>query len=192
MKKNKITLKQVGYLGLLVFYICVGIFVILYAALPTDYNSKIMGLMVLLSSIVHILLYFLTEGYKRPEKGFFLVIGIIAFSLGIVFLTTKVMTIPEICLYWGILDIVRSSLEIKDVIPELKENKIEIVELVISFGDIVLGILLCVHLEEGIQLHLYYFGAAFILSAIKYILHGLITTRKSNDSNKTDSKNESL
>lgn len=184
------TIKKILSLLLVAFYLCVGVLTIIIAVAPNiDKTPQMCGLLVVLSSIVHIFLYFINEGYKNKEKGFFLVIGIVAFSLGLIFMLSGIeipgkeeevqaLGIAEICLYWGILDIVRSSLEIKDIIPELKENKLNFLELAISIGDIVLGILLCIERGNGIALHLIYLGSAFILTAMKILVQIIIVKKK--------------
>ena len=133
-------------------------------------NHVYLGLLVLGGSLPHLLIYFITGGYKSTSKTCLLVVGIIGFALGFVFVYSETMTLEEICLYWGILDIVRGAIEIGDTIPHVAHNKLELLEIGISIGDIVLGILLCIHLHHGIKLHLIYFGIAFILYAVKMII----------------------
>lgn len=176
MVKNNI--KNFVYLALFAIYLIIGIYIIIVAYNGVEHDHIRIGVYVILSSIVHILLYFINRGFEKDDKSFFLVIGIVAFCMGIVFIFTKVFTVSIMCAAWGILDIVRSSLEIKDIIPQIKKNKAQLIELFISIGDIVLGVLLCIHLESELLLHLVYFGSVFILTAIKYIIHNFITHKK--------------
>ena len=169
--------RNILFYVLLLVYLGVGIYTIVISNQVNGTYPWRCGLLIMLSSIVHILLYIVKQGYKYKEKGFFLVIGLIGLALGIIFLVNKKADIYTICLYWGLLDIVRGSLEIKDIIPELKNNKLEIVELVISIGDIVLGILLCLRQESGLQVHVIYIGASFILTCIKLIVDEIIQKR---------------
>lgn len=170
------TIKKILTLVLILFYIGVGIYTICYAFMRgTNLDvSQYLGLLVILSSVVHILLYFIQEGYKNKDKMFYLILGLIGLSLGIVFLCNRTATIDEICFYWGILDIIRGSEELAHAIPDIKNNKLEIVEVVIALGDIVLGILLCVKGEAGITAHLVYLGVAFLLTAIKFVVDIII------------------
>lgn len=176
MKKNLLT--QITYSFLLVFYVVVGILTIVMSGEAYEKTPIFCGMLVLLSSIVHIVLYFLKDGLKNSSKSYFLVIGIVGLALGIIFMASDEVTIEQICFYWGILDIVRGALEIKGHLPEIKINKLVIVEILISLGDIILGILLCIHLKHGIELHLIYLGAAFIVSAINILAENLIHIHK--------------
>lgn len=168
---------------LLIFYLGVGIFTIAFASEGGDnlQTAKYLGLLVLLSSIVHIILYFIHEGYKNKDKMFYLILGLIGLSLGIVFMVNKNATVEEICLYWGILDVVRGSVEMAHSIPEVKENKLQILEVAISLGDIILGILLCINRGSGITAHLIYLGIAFIVTAIKIVVDYVIEYNKTKE-----------
>ena len=159
---------------LVAFYVAVGIFTITHAATQNEYAANILGIIVVLTSLVHVALYFLKAGWKNPSKGFYLVIGIVGVGLGFVFMFSEHIDIINICIFWGILDMIRAALEIKDVIPELKEEKLEIIPLLVSIGDFILGILLCIHGEEGIAVHLIYLGSAFILTAVKFVVEMII------------------
>ena len=125
-------------------YVSFGVFTLVFALGPMEYSTLFCGLLILLSSIVHVFLYFFYEGYKRNEKGFYLVLGLIGVALGIIFMCNQKADIQTVCTVWGVFDIIRASVEIKESIPEIKKSKLEIIEIVISLGEIVLGILLCI------------------------------------------------
>lgn len=107
-----------------------------------------------------------------------LIIGLIGVALGIVFIVNKDITLENMCFYWGILDIVRGALEIAHIVPQVKNNKLYIVEIILSSGDIVLGILLCIHLSHGLQVYLTYLGIAFLVSAFNQIVNLIIRKKK--------------
>ena len=128
-----------------------------------------MGIAMLLSGVPHIFIYIIQQGYKNFFKSSFFEFGLVAMCFGIVFMTGQ-LTIELICIMWGAFDIIRGAFELKDIIPEVKKSKLEIIELFAVIGDIVLGILLCAHMVHGIPLHLIYMGLSYFLIAVKKVL----------------------
>lgn len=157
---------------LIVFYMIVGMVVFAFAFqdFEKEYAHVLLGVATLVSGGAHALIYLLEKGYQTHKKSTYLMLSLLAVCLGIIFIFTEDLTVGQICLIWGLFDIIRSSFELKEVIPEVKENKLQIIEVFISTGDIILGVLLCIHLEHGIQLHLFYFAAAYLLSAVNVLL----------------------
>lgn len=163
----------------IIYYLAIAVIIFVMLTNPDFYSNKeYLGYLVLAGSIPHLVIYFINGGYKSKAMTGILIIGIVGFALGFVFVFSESMTIEMICLYWGILDICRGAIEIGETIPHVKHNKLEILEIGISTGDIILGVLLCIHLEHGIKLHLIYFGIAFILYALKIVVELLILRHK--------------
>ena len=148
--------------------------------LDSDFSREhtFLGTLVLIGSIPHIAIYFINHGYQSKGKSPYLIVGIVGFVLGLIFVFSDNITVDQICLYWGILDIVRGSVEIADTFPKIKDDKLELIEIGISTGDIAIGALLCIHLASGIRLHLIYFSIAFILYAVKIVTEYIISRRK--------------
>lgn len=102
--------------------------------------------------------------------NFDIAFGIISISIGVVALA-KHMELKEICLLWGIFEVVEGAFEIQHLVILVHEKeKIAIAEIVIAAVQIVFGTLLCIHTEEEIKLHLIIVGIIFILSAVAQIL----------------------
>lgn len=161
---------------LIIFYFLVAAIVFSFAFqdFEKDNAHVILGIATLLSGGAHALIYLQERGFETHKKSVYLMLSLLAACLGIIFIFTESLAVPQICLIWGLFDIIRSSFELKEVIPEVKENKLQIIEVFISCGDIILGILLCIHLAHGIPLHLFYFSAAYLLSAVNIILKMII------------------
>lgn len=170
MNKNHIVLKIFKSIFAL-YYLAIAIIIFIFLNNPNFVNThSYFASLVLAGSIPHLVIYFMNNGFRSAQKSGFLIVGIVGVALGFIFEFSETMTINQICMYWGILDICRGAIEISDTLPHLKHNKLEIIELVVSTGDIALGILLCIHLEEGIKLHLTYFAIAFVLYAVKMVI----------------------
>lgn len=163
------------YLLLVVCYIAIGVFVLIFANDAREKNNEILGTLILLSSVPHLLIFVVQGGLKNSRKYPYLAFAIIGIVIGIVAMSKREMQLDKICIMWGVFDICRSSFETADTIPEIKEHKwLEFVELVLSLGEIAIAILLIIDEFEGIKLHLTYFAAVFLISAVKRIADNLI------------------
>lgn len=177
--KAAITYKKIVYIFSIVFYLAVGSVVVgLLAAGEFKQPELILPILIILGSVPHILIF----SADRTRISY-LVIGLVGLSFGILFLCTKdsdLYNVDEVCMTWGVIDICRGTTEIVNIAPHLKHKKVgDIVEVAISTGDIVVGILLCIHLQEGLTLHLIYLATAFFITVIKNVVE-LILTRKRN------------
>ena len=163
-KKKKIVFADIVYSFLILFYLAMGIFAFCICGHDFNDKSQVLAILIILSSVPHILIYII----NRTKKSY-LVIGLVGTAFGILFLTSNFFSDDQICMVWGVLDICRGTVEIINVAPTVKEHKKELIEIGISLGDIVIGVLLCIHLVNGMQLHLIYLGLAFVLTAAKNI-----------------------
>lgn len=174
MIKNKL-FQNISKLIFILYYVAIGIVILAFLNNKEFLeNNRYLGFLIMAGSIPHLLIYFVEGGLFSKTKTSILIIGIIGFALSFVFVFSDTMTIEEICLYWGILDICRGAIEIGETLPHCKHDKLEYIEIAISIGDIVLGILLCIHLAHGLKLHLIYFAIAFFMYALKIVVAYLI------------------
>ena len=167
--------------SLLVVYVAVAAVAIYFGTRSTEVieeNYKIVGGLLLLSSLPHLIIFVKQGGLNNKKKIPYLVFAIVGIALGFVSMYVSSIGLTTVCLIWGIFDICRSSFEIIDVIPELKEKKwLEITEIVASVGEIIIAILLILDRVEGLNLHFYFLGAVFLLYFAKYIV-GLFIEKK--------------
>ena len=159
---KKTLFTNIVYSFSVVFYLVIGIGVFTISHFDFSDKTVLLGTLIILSSVPHILIYFA----NRTKKSY-LVIGFVGVAFGILFLATDMFDADEICMIWGCIDICRGTTEIINVAPTVKNNKVELIEIAISVGDIVIGVLLCIHLSGGLQLHLIYLGVAFLITAVK-------------------------
>ena len=168
-------------------YLAIGVFVLVFANETREKNNVILGILILLSSIPHLLIFVLQGGLKNGRKYSYLFFSIIGICIGLVTIFKTSISLDKVCVMWGCFDICRSSFEIADTIPEIKKHRwLELIELLISIGEIIIAILLIIDEFEGVRLHLIYFGVVFIVSAVKRILDnviGLLNYEESSDSN---------
>ena len=149
----------------------VGIVALIFSAQDYELDSSkaFLGWAMLLSGIPYLFIYIIEKGFKNFNKSSYFIFGLVSLCMGIVFMTGEI-SIELIWVIWGIFDIIRGAFELRDIIPETKENKLEILEMVAIIGDIVLGILLCAHLKHGIPVHLIYMGLSYFMISTKKIL----------------------
>ena len=170
---KKSLLNKIVYSFSLVFYLVIGVLAIIIAVNDINDGQVMLSVLILLSSVPHILIYLLDR-----RKLAYLIIGLVGIAFGILFLSTPAFTADQICMVWGCIDICRGVTEIINVAPTIKEDKREIVEIAISLGDIVIGTLLIIHMSNGLELHLIYLGIAFLLTALKNIVELIIEFNK--------------
>lgn len=171
-KKNKRV--NILYLFLLVVYLGVAV-----TALILAYYSKsallekddIIGALILLSSLPHIVIFFLRGDFKNKRLIPYFVFGIAGIAFGLTTIIIEDIRLDTVCAIWGAFDICRSLYELFDVVPELKDRKwLKAVEVVVSSAEIAIGILLIIHRFEGITLHVKFLGFSFIVLLLNEIM----------------------
>jgi len=173
-KSRRFTFADIVYSVLILFYIAIGAFVLAISGRDFSDKNILLGILIILSSVPHILIYIINK-----KKTSYLIIGLVGTAFGILFLATKDLFIDDqICMVWGCIDICRGTTEIVNIAPTVKKHKSELVEILISLGDIVVGVLLCIHMLGGIKLHLIYLGIAFLITAAKNVTELIIERRK--------------
>ena len=172
-EKTSKTIAQLVYLFSIVFYITIGIIAFVFAKPENGENVKFLGTLILLSSVPHLLIYIIDR-----KKQTYLIIGLVGIVFGITILATDVFSPDVVCMVWGAIDICRGTTEIISVAPRVKQNKAELIEILVSIGDIVIGIVLCVHMSGGIVLHLVYLGIEFVISGAKNIVDYFVERKK--------------
>ena len=178
MKNKKDLFSTIVYFFSIVFYVVIGVFAIIIAHQTIPDKTALLSTLIILSSIPHFLI-FLTDRSRIS----YLIIGFVGVAFGILFLTTEIFSDDQICMIWGVIDICRGLTEIVSIAPHIKHNKIELIEIAISLGDIVIGVLLCIHMSEGLKLHLTYLGIAFLISAVKDAVQYIVAKKNEKGSN---------
>lgn len=157
-------ISQIIYIFSIVFYLTIGTIAFIFAKPENGGNVNFLGTLILLSSVPHLLIYLI-----HRERQSYLIIGLVGIVFGTIILSTNVFDPDIVCMVWGAIDICRGATEIITIAPHVKHNKFEFIEIAVSTGDIVIGILLCIHMSNGIVLHLIYLGIEFFISGTKNI-----------------------
>lgn len=176
-------LKRITSIFLFVLYFGGSIATLIYEYLYQDKTFIGYSILVILASIIHIILYFLNEGYKYKISAYYLVLGILGLSIGIAVAVCN-LTFNLLCILWGVLDIVRGIAEIIFSIPNIKRTKLELIDIAVALAEIVLGILLCIHLYDGLHVHILVFGISLMLLSLKFpliLLNDHIELKKQKD-----------
>ena len=154
-------------------FMAAGIAVLILRHLNPTHPTNILGIIVLIAGCVKVAIYWLFY-FKRNPRSVLLLSGLAFIILGIVFLLGD-YPYEALCLTWGILDIVLGLVEIFTSIFELKEDKLQIAEILVAAGGIVFGVLLTIELAHGLAAHIIYLGISLILLACilvaEFIIH---------------------
>lgn len=164
------------YLCFLIVYVVVAAVAIIFGFLPEEVifeKSKIVGALIALSSIPHLFIFVLQGSVNNKKKIPYAILGLlgIIFGLTCMYVPLNEYTLDIICIVWGAFDITRSTYELTDVLPNLfKKDWYDLIEVIISTGEIVVGILLIIHKFEGIKLHFIYLGFSFLVYFVRFLL----------------------
>ena len=166
--------KKIFGLSNIVIFIAVGIFTLVYSySQKGNYVAISLGLSLSITSIAKNLYY----GLKNNKDIYDIVafyIAIIGIVIGTLFLCILSMNIELMCQIWGIYEIVNSIVEIVFHCQFIKSKRTTVIELLISLAEIIFGILLCIHLKEGIHVHLIFLSITCFLNADVILLDDVL------------------
>ena len=137
-----------------------------------QFTGLILGIILLVVSIIRIIDFIISKKHK-DRHNVALLFAIALIVIGILFIA-EARELSVLCFGWGVIDIVLSLIEIQFAIPEIKHNKLCILEVAISTGELLFGILLCIKLENALTGHLIYLSISLFLLAVLAILEELI------------------
>lgn len=184
MKKVFSVLDRIFEIASPILFLAFGIFVLCFSGMEyVDNNSWILCTFLIVSGAACICDFI--GGHKiKHEFNFDIAFGICSIALGIIFMAADI-DLKTICLIWGIFEIIEGAFELQHLIVLLNHKDfIAIIEVVVAVLKVIFGILLCVHTEEDIKVHLIVVGVVFILSAIAQVLHTIIEHREKKEINK--------
>lgn len=124
----------------------------------------------LLSAIPDVVMYTVMKGYKNPKKIGHIIWAGLTITTCIVLYSINEIDISIICIAWGIIDILRGLDELYTVFFDGKFEKREIPDLIIACVDIVLGVILIIKLDDGLNVHLLAATATLFVFAIRLII----------------------
>ncbi len=165
----------------IVVHIIVGSLLIIFSNEIFERNNYFIGGVLIVTGLPHLFIYLIGGGYKKFVKQPYLVFSFVSIILGIVIMICDELLPEHVYLIWGIHDIIRSGYEIFDGIRELKESKLEIIEILAGLSDMILGISLCFKQENGVKVHIIIMGVGLIIVGVRYLIEFIVKSKANND-----------
>lgn len=149
---------------IVLLFLAIGVTIIVLGTTNDQYDNIMLGIFLLLAGFARLAIYFMTRGYAEPVN-FNLLSGVAFLVFGIVFLSAP-HDLEIMCFGWGIMEIIVGGAEIQSSLFTFKQDKLSILEIIISSGGIIFGVLLCVRMSEALLEHLIFMGISLILMAV--------------------------
>lgn len=146
-----------------------------------EYFGYFLISVMLLSAIPDVFIYIVLKGYKNPRKLGHIIWAGLTITTCIILYSIQELDISIICIAWGIIDILRGLDELYTVFFDGKFEKREIPDMIIAFIDIILGVILIIKLDDGLNVHLIAATATLFVFAVRLIIEvplGLIREKK--------------
>lgn len=174
--KTKKTLEIILNSIVIALFLGAGIFTIIMEATHEEYSLILLGTILVVAGVVKIISYVIKKGYQNPTTISF-VAGVVMAIFSIFFFVGK-YGLRELCLAWGVMEIALGLVELQIDLFAVRKEKLALVEVAIDLGSITFGVLLTIHLEEGLDAHLLYLGASYIAYSILYTIELILETRE--------------
>ena len=132
-----------------------------------------LGILFLLASVFHISEFHHYNNNKVAGTIYF-ALSIIGIILGVWSLVDGNLDLWLVALIFGIMDVVSGAFEIFTNAVILKKpfnSRTNITEYAVSTADIIFGILLIIHRENGLTVHVIYLAIVFLINAAVAITH---------------------
>lgn len=147
---------------IIAIFLAAGAVILILRHFAYEYDVVLLGTILLISGAARAVVYFINKGYKHP-RDITLISSIIMIGLGVVYIVSK-KDVEVLCFGWGIMEIVLGSIESYIDTLQIKDKEyIAWFELVLNVTTVVFGILLCMHLSEGLTLHIIFLGISLLL-----------------------------
>ena len=170
-KENKASL--VTKIISIVINISFGVFMIVHLCLNIHYTAQIAALFMVLSGAIKLTYFFLAGEYVNPKKAYEMVTNPTLIILGFIYMITKANP-WAVCITYGIIDIVDGLLGITFRSLEIKHHRLAILEVCLSIGDLVFGILLTFEGIHGLRMHLIFLTITIFAYVLIEILEPLL------------------
>ena len=167
----------------LVYLLTMGVLFIVFSLGLIQRNNTFIGLCLLFVSIP--LLFAFTR--KNVEALFFriafTILGLALFIISLITMATGEIDIDNVLVWWGVLDIITGVVEAGESTTDivLRKQKRGFAGILLGLVEIVFGILLIVHLREGLTLHLIITGIIFLLTVVKLVLLSIFNRANYNE-----------
>lgn len=132
-----------------------------------------LGMLICCSALPELVLYFVNKHYKNKYKLPSIIIVSICVVDGLIVIAHTSMATYAVCVMWGILDILRGINDVFQSAIEIKDDKSIIIKGIVGLASVVVGILLCIHLEDGILFHLTMLGVSIAILTLFEIIKAI-------------------
>lgn len=161
--KARLIISKIFEILVPVLYLTVGAAILIFGFRYRDnYTARLCGIMLIAGAGCR-LFKFLVNREFFDVHTIDLSFSLISIAIAFIFIFDD--NIEQVCLIWGLLEILNGGIELGTDLREIRERPLIWVSIVISLGEIVFGTLLCIHGEHGIFVHLIYMAATFIITA---------------------------
>ena len=165
-----------------VFYY-LAVFTLLLVFFVTDFDLVPVFLISImaLSAIPDAVEYIVFKQYRNIKK-----IGHIIWSVSVLiacivmFTMVETIDISTICIIWGVVDIARGLDELYTIFFDGKFQVHEIPDLILAIADVILGIILIIKLDDGLNVHLIAATISILVFAVRQIINVINYLRWSN------------
>lgn len=151
---------------------CAGI-MIAFSIIGYAVERASLGILFLLASVFHISEFHHYNKNKAAGTIYF-ALSIIGITLGVWSLVDGNLDLWLVALIFGIMDVVSGAFEIFTNAVVLKKpfnSRSNITEYAVSTADIIFGILLIIHRENGLTVHIIYLAVVFLINAAVAMTH---------------------
>jgi len=163
-------MRQILRINKMIFYIPIGIIIIIFRQNLINYLSLIVGIPLLIISLEGLIYEIASKNFKNEHNR--LGEEIVKFILSCVIIFVFNNDVEMISVIWGIIAILQALKELSKAIYEINtnKNKLYIFLLIQTTTQIVLAILLIIEPKEHVDLHLILLGVEFLLESLRILL----------------------
>lgn len=173
-------MSKVGLFRKIFNYIISTIFIVLmimhFIANP-EYTSQIISLFMIIAGLIKIAYILLTGEYHDKTRLHEIISAGLLVILGIIYILNKTNS-SIVCLSYGLIDAADGIAGTVCTAYIVDREKITIVELLISIGDIIFGTLLCAEKAEGMRAHLIFLTTTIAIYTLMDIIESFIVKQK--------------
>lgn len=170
--------RQIIRINKMVFYIPIGIIIIVMREHMVNYLSYIAGIPMLILSIEGLIYEIISKSYKTEHNRIGEEIIKIILSVLIIFAFNN--NVEIICVIWGIIAILQAVKELSKSIYELAygQNPLYLLLLLQTIIQIIFAVLLIIEPEEHVSLHLVLLGVEMELESLRIFITFIINFKK--------------
>lgn len=163
----------------------------LLSSTDVDMDIIYLGVILLVIGITEWILYLSTE--KRTlDFCHDVVIAAFEVAFGLMFIVQNgPLHMSSCCLMWGTIEVIKSLFELYEIFMERHhKSKFELaLDTILTVATLVFGVLLCIHLDNGLRLHLIVTTASLFANSLVYAFRFFVYPRRKKEHDKEECHN---